>query len=165
MNRRQFLAAATGATMTALAGCSGLTGGPKYDPDNREALLPDAPAEDGPDDDLESRPEDNENFARVWVTSDEDVVVMYDVKIHETVEAAKEGFQSSKATQSSPNDYPLAAEAIIASGDQVARCYFRDSNAVGTVLAGRFSGLQLVPDRERAVAYAEEIYAEWPSDK
>lgn len=110
MDRRTYLGVVAGG-MAALSGCSSVLESEEYEVGNKEALVPDEVGEDWPDQDLESQPELNEEFDRVWVTPDLGIAVMMDVKIFETIEAAEDDFQSSKATQTSPNDYPLADEA------------------------------------------------------
>lgn len=163
MDRRTYLAS-VGIGMAALAGCSAAEGvleSKEYEQGDKESLLPDSPGSDWPDDNMEANHDLNENFDRVWTTPDESIAVMMDVEIHESIDGAEQAFERSKATASSPNDYPLADDAIIFDDGESARCVFRDSNAVGMTLAARQSGMEVKPDRTRATSYAEAMYSQW----
>ncbi|MDR5657695.1 hypothetical protein RH831_10960 [Halodesulfurarchaeum sp. HSR-GB] len=159
MKRREYLAGAAVA-ISALAGCSGFSGGPKYEPGEKETLLPDEVGEDWPDQDLEPRHEEYEDYDRVWRTSDLSVFMW--VNIYDKTEGAKDEFSRQESLATNVDDYPLAEEAIISDNGEFARCTFRDSNAVGQVISARLNGSEAVPNRGAAGRYAEYMYAEWP---
>ena len=161
MERREFLGVVGSGSMVMIAGCSGILNSAEYEEGNKDELLPDEVGSDWPDQDLESNHDFNTNFDRSFVTPEEDLFILMKAEIEETVSDAEDSYESSNATVNDPNDFPLADEAYIHDDGEVAVCLWRKSNAVGQVLAARTSGLELRPDRQRATAYAERIYAEY----
>lgn len=162
MKRRSFLIGVGGAV--SLAGCSTITSvveSEEYEQNDKESMLPDEVGSDWPDQDLEADHSVNEHFDRVWVSPDDDLGVMMDVEIFDSIEAAENSFERSWATASDPGEYPLADEGMISDDGEAATCLFRHSNAIGQVLAIRMSGLEVRPDRNRAAEYADILYGGW----
>ena len=163
MDRRTYLGLVAGG-MAAMAGCSSVLESEEYEVGNKESLLPDEVGDDWPDTDLEPNHDYNENFARVWLTPDESLLVLMGATIYDSIDAAEESMDKIRATASSPKDYPVADDAVIYDDGEAATCIFRDSNAIGEVVVTRKSGLQWQPDRTRASQYAEVMYEEWPTN-
>lgn len=177
MNRRKYITTAGTVGLGTLAGCGGDDSGGGdggsattddsgddnlYQTGTEGELVPNGVASDWPDQDFERNDEINENFLRGFTNSDGSIVVLMDAEINETVSDAKDSFESSAATASEQEDYPLADQAIIFDSDTAARVIFRDSNALGQTLAVRESGGEAVSDRQRASSYAEIMYeGEW----
>jgi hypothetical protein len=81
-----------------------------------------------------------------------------DTQIAVTIDAAEDDMESEKATAGAFSDYPLAGEAIVYEAAENVRTVFRETNAVGVVAASTESGLEAIPDRQRATTYADLIY-------
>lgn len=153
-----------GVSSTAIAGCSNFGGNSEdlYEQGNEEELVPDGVGDDWPDDEFERNDGLNENFLRVFSNPDESIIVLMDAEISEAVEDAEDSFESSEATASDADEYPLADEALISDDGEAARVIFRQANAIGQTLAARESGIEVRPDRQRASEYAEIMYEdEW----
>lgn len=158
MYRRSYLALGLTAS---LAGCSDVVGGflesKEYEQSDEPRMIPG----------LEIFPpgwirddEFNDNFDAVFMSEDEDVIVMMSADVHEKIEDAKNRFDRAKE-RSDSNEFTLADEAIWADRGDNALAIFRHSNAIGQSLGARESGLNLVPDVGRATQYADEMYAHW----
>ena len=162
MKRREYVVAMGCGTATAVAGCTDVIGGDdeEYEVGNEESLVPDMVGSDWDDQDLETANDFNPDFLRGFATPEEDIIVLMDAGIEETVDDAENEFESAEATARGPSEYPLADEAFISDDGEVARCVFRESNALGEAVAARESGLEVQPDRPRATNYAEIMYSE-----
>lgn len=161
MRRRTFLALSLS---TALAGCSSvddLLASEQYDEGAKQDLLPNSVGADWPDSDLQADHDLNDSFDRVWITPDEELIVMMSADVYSTIEDAEDAYERAHATASDPREYPLADEAYISDDGDVARCVFRHSNALGQVLSARQSGVEIEPDRQRATTYAELLFEDW----
>jgi len=102
-----------------------------------------------------------EDWEGAFSNESETILVLMGIRINETVEEAKQGFEREKQGFSEPNDYPIGDEGFWAERPDNARTYFRHSNAIGLVVGARESGLELVPDPGRSQNYAEEMYEHW----
>lgn len=163
MQRRSILTA-TGALTATLAGCSDLD--PRgsepdpYDSEDKDAMLFGGSRAEWPDD-LVRDDSINDNFDEAYTTSDEELVVMFNVEINEDIETAKDEMDKSRAKAGNDEDYPLADDAFIADDGQAAWVIFRHVNARGQSVAARQSGMEIRPDRGRASEYAERLFEHW----
>ncbi len=149
-----------------VAGCNAITGGngddqELYEQGNEDKLLPETVGDDWPDPNLERADEANEFIDRIFMSPDSSgssIRLLIDVQIAVTIDKAEDEMESEKATAGAFDDYPLADEAIVYEAAENARTVFRETNAVGIVAAKRQSGLEPIPDRQRAIDYADLIY-------
>lgn len=164
MNRRTALTGC-GTIIASLSGCVGSDGGngeesgPEYEEGDRDGMVLTIDAfPDGwtRDDDF------NENFDASYLSEDESVVVLARVEIEDSVDAAKESFESSESGTRDPQDYDIGDEAFWDTrNDEYAATVFRHSNAVGQVAALRESGTEVVPDQSRSQEYAQKMFEQW----
>lgn len=138
----------------------------EYEEGNEESLVPDEPQADWPDE-MEAYHGENENFLRFWMTADEEIGVLMDAGIEPTIEDAENHFDRRRSTARSPNEveYDLVDEAILSDDGEAATFAFRHSNAIGSTVALRMAGLEIVPDRNRARAYGEILMGHWGIDE
>jgi len=172
LTRRQCLTGAAAVAVSGTGGCldsvqntastdgGGPASGPEYDV-TAETLLPDEFADDWSTRDYEAAHDRNPDLARVWVASEDSITVAMDATVFEAEQAAIEAMQSARATAASPREYPLADAGIVTDNGTVARCLFRDSNAVGETLAFRTTLGSTTPDRPRATLFAEYLHGYW----
>lgn len=168
MQRRTLLTAGSALLTTTVAGCSAVESfmeSEQYKSGlDGDAFLPhDLPA-DAPDD-MNNHHDENETFARMWMTDDESIFVLAHGETFETIEDAENEFETTKATASDDESYPLGDQAIIyEENDENARVKIQHSNLTMQTLAARASGTQLVPDRSRASDYADLLFDEVKSE-
>lgn len=160
VTRRDVLRAGAAATVAAVAGCTALGGGPSYPPDeyDREMLLPDASVfPDG----WTHEPDMNDDY-KIFAAPDEDMFVGFDARVFEDVSAAEDSFENVRSKFRDPAEYDLADAAFWDEYQgEMATVVVRDSNVVGQTIAVRQSGVEVKPDRQRAINYAEELVAWW----
>ena len=174
MDRRKFIASVGTVGTVAIAGCGGDTNGGNgdtnggngdtnggngeeelYDQGIEEELVPNEVGSDWPEN-LVRNDEINENFLRGFTNEDENVIILMDVSIEETITEAEDSFVSSEATAPNNEEYPLGAdEAFIFDDGEVGGLIWRNINAVGQTIAARQSGSQRQADRQRASRYGE----------
>lgn len=157
MKRRNFIASAA---IVATAGCSELSSltGPKYEDVSEQEMYLDE--SDFPDD-WQEFPELNEELV-IYGTDEEGIYVGQDVALFESTEAAKTEFNRQRQSHADENDYTLGDEAFwVLTEDKFAMFFLRDSNALGQVLGIKQSGFEVVPDRQRAIRYAEDLHEHW----
>lgn len=148
---------------TMLAGCAAVGdafASEEYEEGDEEQMYPKVSG-DWPDSNLKE--EDHDHWGRMFVNEDDDIVVLMDIEVLESVDEAEDRFKRAEARAPSPEDYPLADEALISDDGELASVGFRHSNAFGQVGSGRMSGFEVQPDRGRAGRYAELMYEHWQS--
>lgn len=119
---------------------------------------------DCPDyDELVRNDDFNDHFDACFISEDETLFILMDADIEESVEDAEERFENAGTRFSNDEEFNLADEAMVGDDDEIASAGFRHSNAVGQVAVGRISGVELQPDRTRAMTYAEIMFEYWES--
>jgi hypothetical protein len=167
LNRRRVLATSATAVLGGLAGCSvlddggggGDDGGPKYETDQESEMR--LTLEAFPDGWLR---EDslNQQFDRVFTNEDQSVIVMLTVDIFEETSMAEDRLSEARSGFDDATDHALGDEAFTGTqNDELAYTIFRDSNALGQVVALRESDTGVVPDESRSEEYAEAMYDRW----
>lgn len=159
VNRRTYLMA-TGTVFGAvsLSGCSSIPGmgGPKYEDVSAEETIP--PVSVFPSG-WSRNDEYNENFEAAFLNEDETIFVFFEALMHDTVDAAKESYQSTIEGFREPQEMSIGDEAFWdTQNDETASTFFRDSNFLGGTTSARQSGMELVPDQSRSQKYAREMY-------
>ena len=104
----------------------------------------------------------NDNFDAVFQNEDETIVVFVLIAIHDTVEAAKEDYETSLNSFRDPQEMDFADEAFWdTQNDEAAYCIFQDSNVEGQTASMRLSGGEPIPDQSRAQKYARTMHENW----
>lgn len=160
MRRRAYLSAVA---IAAVAGCSQITGdsgGPDYeDVERSEFLLEES---DFPDEWVRND-QLNDNFDAVFTSEDESIAVLLSIGIHDTVDSAKEDYDSSFESFREPEEMSFADEAFWDTRNDLAFTIYRDSNLLGQAAALRESGVEVQPDQARAQQYSKDMYDHWQS--
>lgn len=160
MDRREALLGGGIGLSIAVSGCLGsiLQNNKRYSDYDREDLLL------GPEafpSGWKKFPEMNEDYI-IYGTQEEDIFVGLDAGIHEDRSATKETFNDIKSRYPEAEEYELADECFwVEPNDEYALVMFRHSNAGGAVLGIRQSGFEAVPDRARAIEYANDMFEHW----
>lgn len=156
-NRRTIVQATAGLAITALAGCSSVTGGPgggpEYEDADAETMLT---VEDFPDG-WKRNDETNENFDAVFIGPDDEKFVMASSTVKDDVQAAKDQLESMKNTNAETNEVDIGDDAFWAKRDDHARVGIRDSNFIILTAAAYQSGMEWAPDQNRAIKYARTL--------
>lgn len=142
------------------SGCLGsITGGAdRYAGYTRVDLIPGI---DVFPDDWREYPGMNDDYD-VYGNADETIFVGFDARVFDGDEDVDEEWETLQQKYRDPQEYDLAGEAFWAEyQDEVAVVFFRHSNAFGSTFAVRQSGLEAVPDRGRALDYAEVQFEHW----
>jgi hypothetical protein len=165
MNRRTYLTATATVGSTVLAGCSAALNrfsGPEYEDVSKEDML--LSASDFPEgwrrnDSL------NDNFDAAFQDSDGTVFVLLSVSLFDEVSAAEDGFEDARSGFRDPQDIDIGDEAFWDTrNDEFAFTIFRHSNANGSSVSIRQSGLEVVPDQNRSQNYAGKMFQHWQQD-
>ena len=98
-----------------------------------DELLPDEVGDDWPDQELERDDEFSPEDGRVFVTPDEEIAIFMDAINRASAETAEEAMQRFEAELTETDTFPLADQAFVAETNEIARCYFREANAIGQV--------------------------------
>lgn len=161
MHRREYLGVGVLVSVL-LAGCQRAVlrdsePEPRYEEPDEEAMV--LTLEAFPDGWNRRSPESDDWDAK-FTPEDENREVLVSVDVFETIDDAEAAFEAVQHRYR-PREYDLADEAFWGELADYAVTVLRHSNAVGTTAAGRRSGLRLVPDRIRAIDYAEALYERW----
>jgi len=162
MRRRAYLSTAA---IAAVAGCSQLTGGsgsggPKYtDVDEEDMLLSLSDFPDG----WQRDDETNERFDAVFISSDNEIAVLLNINLHDTIESAKDDYDESYNGVRDPQEMDFADEAYWDTQNELAIALFRDSNAEGQAASAMTTAGELQADPQRAQEYARDMHDHWQS--
>lgn len=157
MKRRNFIASVA---LASTAGCSSIESltGPKYEDVNEQDMYLDE--SDFPDN-WKKFPEINEEYT-IYGTEVDRIYVGQDIAIYDSEKDAQNSFKKMEQSFQDLNYYELASDAFwVLTEDDFAIFIFRDSNALGQVVAIKQSGLEAQPDRQRAINYAEMMHEHW----
>ncbi len=152
INRRSVIA-------TTVAGCAGIIAGclgddPKYE-ENADLSI-DANDYDLDDDWVEETGEDaNPHWEQTFFSEDDSRGLLYDYETHEEVEDAEDRYEQSVSDAGDIEEWDVGDQSYIFDDDDIARVFWRDSNAIVQVGAITLPGGS---DRSRATGYGRAIY-------
>ncbi|WP_435552603.1 hypothetical protein [Natrinema sp. CGMCC1.2065] len=157
-----FISAGTVTTITALAGCIGGSSnnddGPNYDDD-----LDKYPDANDIDAETELIDDDSDEYDVGYTNPDESVFAGLIVGIGDTVDEAEDSMSDivEDMMVRGANEVDIADNGQIGELDGFTVLAFRDSNAVGTVVAGQLTGFSLSPADTLAMDVAESTINHW----
>jgi hypothetical protein len=103
---------------------------------------------------------DTEEWDGAFANEDETIVILFSIGIADSIEEAEEAYEGIREGYDA-NEYSLGDEAFWAERADNARLTVRLRNAVGQVVASRYSSGEAVPDPGRAQTYGAEMVDRW----